>query len=100
MSCAACQRRIGEHDRHWIIAADLRVIGYPCGSGGTVKNCTAVLNHLLVFPGCGVEWHDIHDHAKIWSRSAEDTRRWLAATPRRAQFVGNLGIMAGRTGAP
>ena len=95
MSCAACQRRIGEHDRHWIIAADLRVICYPCGSGGTVKNCTAVLNHLLVFPGCMVPWHDIHDHPMILGYGTEDTCRWLSGSPRRARFAGNLGIMTG-----
>ena len=99
LGCAVCSRRIGERDRHWIIAADLRVICYACGSGGTVRNCTAVLNHLLVFPGCGVGWHDIHDHPMILGHGAEDTRRWLASRPRRAQFTGTLGIMADQAGA-
>lgn len=93
LRCAACDRRIGEHARHWIVAEDCRVICYPCGSGGTTANCTAVLNHILVFPGCGASGHDIHSHPMVLSFSAEDTRRWLASKPRRARFAGNLGVM-------
>jgi len=94
LGCAACGRRIGEFSRHWITAGDLRVICRRCGGGGTVRNCTATLNHLLVYPGCDVAGHDIHSHPMIWSGSAADTRRWLAGS-RRARFAGNLGVMTG-----
>ncbi len=98
LSCAACSRRIGEYARHWVTAEDYRVICYACGSGGTMKNCTATLNHLVVFPGCGVAGHDIHDHPTILSYSAEATRRWLSGSPGRVQFTGTLGIMLNRAG--
>ena len=70
LSCAVCDRPIGERTRHWIIIEDHRVICRRCGSstGYSAIGNSRGYHHNLVYPGCGVEWHDIHDHPEDLQR--------------------------------